>query len=133
YHDHPREVAGLVQGIFEGMDAVRKDPNPVAAALAQAFNLPEEDCIKMVGTDGGIVEGDAHLTNYRENAKFFLDPFNPANFAVVWNNASTIYKTMATIKNTVPANKIKAKEILAGMSEAYKDVRDLSQPTFKPD
>ena len=50
-----------------------------------AFNIPEEDCNKMIGKDGGIAEGDAHLTNYRENANFFLDPFNPSNFEVVWN------------------------------------------------
>ena len=87
----------------------------------------------MVGKDGGIAEGDAHLTNYRENSKFFLDPFNPANFEVVWNSASTIYKSLGTIGTTVPAAKVKAGSVLAAMSEAYKDVRDLSQPTFKPD
>jgi outer membrane protein OmpA-like peptidoglycan-associated protein len=126
-------VAGLVQGIFEGMDTVRKDPKLAARALASAFKLPEEDCIKMVGTDGGIVEGDAHLTNYRENAKFFLDPFNPSNFEVVWNSASTIYKSLGIINSTVAASKVKAQMVLAGMADAYKDVRDLSQQTFKPD
>jgi NitT/TauT family transport system substrate-binding protein len=133
FHDHPEIVSGLVQGIFDGMDMVRKDPKNAARALAMAFKLPEEDCGKMVGSDGGIVEGDAHLTNYRENAKFFLDPFNPANFEVVWNSASTIYKSLGTINNTVPAAKVKAATVLAKMADAYKDVRDLSQPTFKPD
>lgn len=133
YHDHPAEVAGLVQGIFDGIDMARKDPKNAARALAAAYKLPEEDCIKMIGSDGGIVEGDAHLTNYRENSKFFLDPFNPANFEVVWNSASTIYKSLGTINTTVPANKVKASSVLAGMAEAYKDVRDLSQPTFRPD
>jgi outer membrane protein OmpA-like peptidoglycan-associated protein len=115
------------------MDMVRKDPKNAARALAMAYKLPEEDCVKMIGSDGGITEGDAHLTNYRENAKFFLDPFNPANFEVVWNSASTIYKSLGTIAVTVPATKVKASTILSGMSEAYKEVRDLSQPTFKPD
>jgi NitT/TauT family transport system substrate-binding protein len=133
YRDHPEIVAGLVQGIFEGVDAVRKDPGNAARALHTAFNLPEEDCKSMVGKDGGVAEGDAHLTNYRENSKFFLDPFNPANFEVVWNSASTIYKSLGTISTTVPAAKVKASSVLAAMSEAYKDVRDLSQPTFKPD
>jgi outer membrane protein OmpA-like peptidoglycan-associated protein len=87
----------------------------------------------MIGKDGGVTEGDAHLTNYRENSKFFLDPFNPANFEVVWNTASTIYKSLGTINSTVPAAKVKAASVLAGMSEMYKDVRDLSQPTFRPD
>ena len=133
YRDHPDIVSGLVRGIFDGMDQVRKDPKTAAKALAMAFKIPEEDCGKMVGSDGGIAEGDAHLTNYRENSKFFLDPFNPANFEVVWNSASTIYKSLGTINSSVPAAKVKASSILAAMSEAYKDVRDLSQPTFKPD
>lgn len=133
FRDHPEIVSGLVQGIFEGMDSVRKDPANAARALATAFKIPEEDCKNMVGKDGGITEGDAHLTNYRENSKFFLDPFNPANFEVVWNSASTIYKSLGTVSSVVPAAKVKASKVLAAMSETYKDVRDLSQPTFKPD
>ncbi len=133
YRDHPDVVSGLVRGIFDGMDQVRKEPKTAAKALAMAFKIPEEDCAKMVGTDGGITEGDAHLTNYRENSKFFLDPFNPANFEVVWNSASTIYRSLGTINATVPPAKVKASAVLAAMSEAYKEVRDLSQPTFKPD
>jgi NitT/TauT family transport system substrate-binding protein len=133
FHDHPEIVSGLVQGIFEGVDMVRKDPKNAARALAMAFKLPEEDCGKMVGSDGGVADGDAHLTNYRENSKFFLDPFNPANFDVVWNSASTIYKSLGTISYSVPAAKVKAASVLAAMADAYKDVRDLSQPTFKPD
>src|SRR5262245_1117902 len=133
YRDQPAIVSGLVQGIFEGMDAVRKDPATAAAALAKAFNLPVDDCKNMVGKDGGITEGDAHLTNYRENAKFFLDPFNPANFEVVWNSASTIYKSLGTIATTVAPAKVKAQSVLAALADNYKDVRDLSQPTFKPD
>src|SRR5215471_13978844 len=133
YRDHPEIVSGLVQGIFDGMDQVRKDPGNAARALATAYKLPEEDCKAMVGKDGGITEGDAHLTNYRENSKFFLDPFNPANFEVIWNSASTIYKSLGTIGTPVPAAKIKAHTVLAALSEEYKEVRDLSQPTFKPD
>ena len=133
YRDHPDIVTGLVRGIFEGMDMERKDPVNAARALHTAFNLPEEDCKAMVGKDGGIAEGDAHITNYRENAKFFLDPFNPANFEVVWNSASTIYKSLGTISTTVPAAKIKAHTVLVALADEYKDVRDLSQPTFKPD
>lgn len=133
YHDHPEIISGLVQGIFDGMDSVRKDPQNAARALAMAFKLPEEDCVKMIGKDGGIAEGDAHLTNYRENSKFFLDPFNPSNFEVVWNSASTIYKSLGAITTTVPPNRVKASSILAALADANKDSRDLSQPTFRPD
>src|SRR5512133_868505 len=108
YRDHPEIVSGLVRGIFEGMDMVRNDPKNAARAIASAYKIPEEDCQKMVGKDGSITEGDAHLTNYRENSKFFLDPFNPSNFEVVWNTASTIYKSLGTINSTVAPGKVEA-------------------------
>jgi len=74
----------------------------------------------MIGKDGGIAEGDAHLTNYRENANFFLDPMNPSNFEIVWNRASTIYKTLGAIDTQCKPAKTKAAAILAKMSEEYK-------------
>lgn len=132
YRDHPDIVANLVRGIFEGMDLVRKDPSAAAKLLAAAFSLPPGDCENMIGKDGGVTTGDAHLTNYRENANFFLDPFNPSSFEIVWNRASTIYKSLGAIDNPVPVAKVKASTVLAKMSEEYKEVADLSQPTFKP-
>ena len=132
FRDHPDMVANLVRGIFEGMDMVRKDIPAAAQTLSKAFNIPVEDCQSMIGKDGGIADGDAHLTNYRENSNFFLDPMNPSNFEIVWNRASTIYKSLGAIDTTVPAAKVKAAQILVKMSEEYKDVHDLSQPTFRP-
>ncbi|MDB6066874.1 MAG: tauA [Pedosphaera sp.] len=131
YRDHPDVVANLVRGIFEGMDMVRKDIPNAARLLSTAYKLPVEDCTAMIGKDGGITEGDAHLTNYRENANFFLDPFNPSNFEVVWNRASTIYKSLGAITIPVSSAKVKAAGVLAKLSGDYKEVRDLSQPTFK--
>ncbi len=132
YHDHPDIVANLVRGIFEGMDMVRQDPRNAAKILSEAYRLPVEDCQAMIGKDGGIAQGDAHLTNYRENSNFFLDLMNPSNFEVVWNRASTIYKSLGAISVPVSAANVKAATLLAKMSEEYKDVRDLSQPTFRP-
>lgn len=132
YRDHPDIVANLMRGIFEGMDMVRKDVAGAAQTLSKAYNIPVEDCQNMIGKDGGVAEGDAHLTNYRENSNFFLDPMNPSNFEIVWNRASTIYKTLGAIDAPVPSAKAKAASILARMSEEYKDVHDLSQPSFKP-
>jgi NitT/TauT family transport system substrate-binding protein len=130
--DQPDVVANLVRGIFDGMDLVRKDPAAAAQLLSKAYSLPVEDCIAMIGKDGGVIEGDAHLTNYRENANFFLDPMNPSNFEVVWNRASVIYKSLGSIADPLPAAKTKAAQILAKMGSEYKEVRDLSQPTFRP-
>jgi NitT/TauT family transport system substrate-binding protein len=132
YRDHPDIVANLMRGIFDGIDMVRKDVPGAARLMSAAYKLPVEDCTAMIGKDGGIVEGDAHLTNYRENSNFFLDPMNPSNFEVVWNRAATIYKSLGAIAVPVPAAKVKAAAVLARMSEEYKDVRDLAQPTFKP-
>ncbi len=132
YRDHPDIVANLVRGIFEGMDLVRQDVPVAAQTLSKAYNIPVEDCQSMIGKDGGVAEGDAHLTNYRENSNFFLDPMNPSNFEIVWNRASTIYRKLGAIDAPVDPAKTKAAGILAKMSEEYKDVRDLSQPTFRP-
>src|SRR6185436_3601437 len=132
YRDHPDIVANLARGIFEGMDMVRKNVAGAAQLMSAAYKLPVEDCTGMIGKDGGIIEGDAHLSNYRENANFFLDPMNPSNFEVVWNRASTIYKTLGAIDTPVQPAKTKAAAILAKLSEEYKEVRDVSQPTFKP-
>lgn len=131
FRDHPDIAANLVRGIFEGIDLVRKDSANAARMLSQAFGLPAEDCQGMIGKDGGVVDGDAHLTNYRENANFFLDPMNPSNFEVVWNRASTIYKSLGAISTPVPSAKVKAANVLAKMAQEYRDVRDLSQATFK--
>ncbi|MDB6110078.1 MAG: tauA [Pedosphaera sp.] len=131
YRDHPDIVANLARGIFEGMDMVRKDVPNAARLLSAAYKLPVEDCTSMIGKDGGVAEGDAHLANYRENSNFFLDPFNPSNFEVVWNRASTIYKSLGAITVPVSSSKVKAAGVLAKLGAEYKEVRDLSQPTFK--
>lgn len=132
YRDHPDIVANLVRGIFAGMDMVRKNPADAAKVLAKAYNLPEADCVNMVGKDGGVATGDAHLVNFRENSDFFLDPMNPTSFENVWNRASTIYKSIGSIDTTVEPGKVKAASVLARLAPEYKDVVDLSQPTFKP-
>lgn len=128
--DHPEIVQGLVEGIFDGMDMVRKEPGKAAEAIAKAFGIPVEDCIKMVGADGGIAEGDAHLTNYRENSNFFLNGNNPANFEVVWNRASKIYVALGYIQEQVPPSKVKGTAILTKLADKYKDSVDLSQRAF---
>ena len=131
FRDHPDIVANLVRGIFDGIEMVRKDVPTAAARLAKAFGLPVADCAGMIGKDGGLIDGDAHLTNYRENANFFLDAMNPSSFEIVWNRASAIYQSLGAIDLPVPAAKVKASQVLSGMFEEYKDVQDLSQPVFK--
>jgi NitT/TauT family transport system substrate-binding protein len=77
------------------------------------------------------VDGDAHLSNYRENYNFFLDPMNPSSFEIVWSRASTIYQSLGAIDAPVASAKVKASKVIAAMAEEYKDVPDLSQPVFR--
>jgi NitT/TauT family transport system substrate-binding protein len=132
YHDHPDVVLNVMRGIFTGMDMVRANPTNAAAILSKAYNIPQEDCQAMIGKDGGISTGDAHLVNYRENTTFFLDPANPANFEAIWNKASTIYKSLGAIDTTIAPAKVKASSLLLQLAPEYQDSKDLSQPTFKP-
>lgn len=132
YHDNPQVVKNLVEGIFEGMDMVRRNPTNAAEFVATAYSLRLEDALAMVGKDGGIASGDAHLSNYRENYAFFLDPMNAYNFESIWNRASTIYQSLGAIDAPVAAGKVKEAKLLAGLAEKYKSVTDLSQPNFNP-
>ncbi len=50
---------------------------------------------------------------------------------MVWNRASTIYNSLGAIAVPVASAKVKAAGVLSKLAEEYKDVRDLSQPTFK--
>ena len=130
--DHPDIVEKLVKGILEGVEMVRKDPLNAADILSKAYGIPVEDCRLMVGKDGGIATGDAHLTNYRENENFFFDPMNPANFEFVYNQAAAIYQQLGAISKIVPASQVKYPNALTALKVAFKDSKDLSQPLFKP-
>ena len=132
YRDNPVVVKNLVDGIFQGMEMVRKDPAAAAKALSVAYNLPLESCKAMVGADGGIATGDAHLTNYRENYNFFLNPNNPANFEGIWNRASAIYQSLGSIDTIIPAARVKDNRLISSLADKYKESTDLSQPVFNP-
>jgi len=130
--DHPDIVANLVRGIFKGIDMVRANPQGAAEALNAAFDIPVDDCLGMVGADGSIIDGDAHLTNYRENETFFLKPTSPYSFESIWNSASRIYQKLGAIKTIVPASSVKETKFLSEMAEEYKNVTDLSVRAFNP-
>lgn len=130
--DHPEIVDGLVDGILEGMEMVRADIKKAATLMAAAYSLPLADAEAMIGKDGGIVNGDAHLTNYRENENFFMNAANPNNFEAVWMKASLIYKSIGTITEIVPASKVKYTKTLVGLADKWKDSTDLSQRNFTP-
>lgn len=130
--DHPEIVEGLVKGILEGIDEVRRNPKRAAELLSKAYGIPVEDCQAMVGEDGGIKTGDAHLTNYRENQSFFFDKMNPANFEIVYASAAGIFKALGAIDSVVPSSQVKYTRALEALGTHFADSKDLSQPTFNP-
>ena len=132
YKDNPKVVYGLVDCIFEGMDMVRNNPSNAVKLVAKAYSLPESDVTAMIGKDGGIATGDAHLTNYRENIAFFTDPSNPYNFESIWTRASMIYQNLGSIDTVVVAGKVKEAKVILSLAEKYKNSTDLSQPNFNP-
>ncbi|MGD0896379.1 MAG: phosphate ABC transporter substrate-binding/OmpA family protein [Thermoguttaceae bacterium] len=92
--DHPDIIEGLVRGIFDSMQELKKpDRKDVCAKLmAAGYNIPAEDALGMFN--------DAHNTNWAENYQFFLNQNNPTNFERVWRQSCYLYRQIGTIQNT---------------------------------
>ncbi len=120
--DHKDIVKGLVVGIFKGMDISKKEPDRVAALMAKGFGLAAEEAKSMMG--------DAHLTNYAENKKFFFDKDNPANFARTWAAASYVYRSYGAISSPARAEEIADTSVLAEVESLFPHHKDEYVPTF---
>ncbi len=108
--DHRDIVKGLVVGIFKGMDLCKQNPDRVAQLMSDGFSLPVEDCKGMMG--------DAHLTNFAENRRFFHDPNFGANFDRTWKIASYVYKQMGAIGTPVRPEDCRDGSILEELDKA---------------
>ncbi|MBA3686989.1 MAG: ABC transporter substrate-binding protein, partial [Planctomycetes bacterium] len=124
--DHPEVVAGLVQGIFEGMDLVKKNPEEACAWMADAFGMKSEDVMGM--------RNDAHTTNLAENVQFFLNSSNPTNFERTWKNAGYIYRELGRINAPVAFDQVMDFSFVqkAQASGAFAHQKDESIATFTP-
>ncbi|MEK7413701.1 MAG: phosphate ABC transporter substrate-binding/OmpA family protein [Planctomycetota bacterium] len=124
--DHPDVVAGLVEGILEGMRIIKTNPGPAAQAMADAFGMKTEDVMGM--------RNDAHLTNAAENAQFFLNASNPTNFERTWKNSAYVYRELGRISAPVPFDQVMDYTIIQktiAKPEFAKD-RDESVAAFIP-
>jgi ABC-type nitrate/sulfonate/bicarbonate transport system substrate-binding protein len=89
--DYPGIMESLVRGIFDAMADMNQDDKDkaeatkrhVAELMAAGYEMKKEDTYDMLG--------DAHNTNWAENAQFFLNQNNPTNFERVWKNAYFLY------------------------------------------
>jgi len=124
--DHPNIVEGLVSGIFEGMDSVKKNPELAAKWMADAFGMQQEEVLEM--------RNDAHPTNFAENVQFFLNSSNPTNFERTWKNASYIYRELGRIDAPIPFDQVMDFSVLQKLqkSGAFAHQKDESIATFTP-
>lgn len=124
--DHPEVVAGLVAGIFEGMDLVKQDPRQACEWMAKAFDMSADDVMKM--------RSDFHSTNFAENVQFFLNAQNPTNFERTWKNASYVYSELNRLDRIVPFDTVMdftfIKDLQAKGTFAHQ--QDESVATFTP-
>jgi NitT/TauT family transport system substrate-binding protein len=124
--DHPDVIEGLVRGIFDGMDMLKKDPKPVARMVEKAFSLKEGDAEGMFG--------DAHQTNCAENVEFFLNRNNAANFEATWKAIAQIYGKAGFLNvNSLPAfSKVMDSKYIDLVQPDYKHQKNEYTETFAP-
>ncbi len=124
--DHPDIVDGLIAGIFEGMDMVKKDPAVPAKWMADAFGMKPEEVMNM--------RNDAHPTNFAENMQFFLNSSNPTNFERTWKNASYVYRELGRINNPVLFDQVMDFTFMQKLEKkgTFAHHKDESVTTFTP-
>lgn len=128
--DHPEIVAGLVEGIFEGMQMV-KDRN--ATTFAQAIKWMA-DGYRMEPQDVQGMANDAHITNFAENREFFLNANNPTNFERSWNSISSVYRELGLIRGNVRFDEVADFSVVKKLAAEGKfaQQKDESKTTFVP-
>jgi ABC-type nitrate/sulfonate/bicarbonate transport system substrate-binding protein len=113
--DHKPILEGIVRGIFDAMEELKKPENKqkVAKIMAKAFNMPKAD--EALG-----MLGDAHSTNYAENRDFFMNQNNPANFERTWDTAYYLYKRMRRVTKKTPFDKVMDFSIIKKLGKVAK-------------
>ncbi len=122
--DHPDIIEGLVRGILDGMAMVKEDQGKAAELVDAAYNLPKGDASKMFG--------DAHSTNYAENAQFLLNMNNPSNFENTWENISTIYGEAGYLQKPVAFNQVMDSRVMEKIAPDYKESKNEYTDTYSP-
>jgi len=124
--DHPDIVKGLVEGIFLGMDEVKKNPEPAFKWMADGYGFTVDEVRKM--------RNDAHSTNFAENKEFFLNRNNPTNFERTWKTISTVYKKLGRIDAPVPFDQVMDFSVIKALEREgkFKHHKNEYQSSFVP-
>lgn len=128
--DHPEIVAGLVEGIFEGMQMVQ-DRN--STTFAQAIKWMA-DGYRMEAKDVQGMINDAHTTNFAENKDFFLNANSPVNFERTWNSISFVYRELGLIRGSVRWDEVADATAVQKLAKAgkFKEQKEEKAATFAP-
>lgn len=94
---HSDTLSRFAAGWFDGLRAIKQDRNVGARALARSLTgVSIEDATAMLG--------NAHMTDYFENRKFFnMDRGESVTFETIFHNASGIWRTLGIQPNPIPA------------------------------
>lgn len=98
--DNPGVIEGIVRGILDAVDELDAQDKQAQAAkwMADGYSIPPGDAQGMLG--------DAHWTNYAENAEFFLNSNNPTNFQRTWDNAYYLYGNVRRVGQKVDFDQV---------------------------
>lgn len=126
--DNPGIIEAIVRGILDSVEALDSQENQLKAAkwLASGYSMPEADAQGMLG--------DAHWTNYAENAEFFLNSNNPTNFQRTWDNAYYLYRTVNKVGSKVEFDQVADFSIIdkLGKEEKYQRSKNKYITQFVP-
>ena len=123
--DNPDIVEGLVRGILDSVEDLKKDENKQAVGkmMDDFYSLPP-------GTGNGML-GDAHWTNYAENRDFFLNQNNPTNFERTYNTAFLLYKAIRVVDSKTEFDKIMDFSVVKKLGAEPKYAEQKNEYEFK--
>ncbi|MEZ0227445.1 MAG: phosphate ABC transporter substrate-binding/OmpA family protein [Planctomycetota bacterium] len=124
--DHPEVLEGLVRGIFDGMDLVKKDQKAAAKLVEDAFKLKAGEAEGMFA--------DAHATNCAENLELLTNRNSPTNFEATWSAIASIYGRSGLIDpKTFPKwTAVADPRIVEAVAPDYKHHKNEYTETFAP-
>lgn len=109
----PATLAAFVAGWFEGIEAMRSNPQGTNAVIGDALNLDEE-------TVSGMLSG-LKLTPFADNAQFFgLTGAGEGHYATLFATAHRIWRRKGVINQSVRAPDTVETRFVAALADQYR-------------
>ena len=125
--DHPDLVAKFLLGWFDGVEQVKKNPDPVYPLMVDGFEgIGKEDAVGMLQ--------DVKLPTYAENMRFFEAMGNDElrGYPDIYNEANTLWRALGKTSGRTDASKtFTTKYLTAIRSEAEKKFGKIEETSVK--